>query len=148
METKEQLAKKQAFEFKTDYKPWIEDLPYKDYAEEGYYQGFLAGYEASQPKWISIDEQLPKLDEKVLLKVNHQNLGEIVVQGCYRDEAQYITNYYIEEAEKNKESRFGKFLDVEFWREKGTKPWWVDYSGKKLGLTIKNKVVAWMPIPQ
>lgn len=64
MITKEQLAKQKAFEFKIDYKPWIEDLPYNEYAEEGFYQGFLAG----QPKWISVSVQEPPKQIELLVK--------------------------------------------------------------------------------
>ena len=36
--------------------------------KEAHKRDFLAGFEAGQPKWISVDEQTPKDDRAVLVK--------------------------------------------------------------------------------
>ena len=36
--------------------------------KEAHKRDFLAGYEAGQPKWISVDEQTPEDDRAVLVK--------------------------------------------------------------------------------
>ena len=36
--------------------------------QEAHKRDFLAGYEAGQPKWISVDEQTPEDDRAVLVK--------------------------------------------------------------------------------
>lgn len=39
--------------------------------KEAHKKDFLAGFEAAQPKWISVDDQLPNDDRAVLVWVNN-----------------------------------------------------------------------------
>jgi hypothetical protein len=57
MKIKEQLAEQYANEQNSAY--------------TNDYYGFLAGYEAGQPKWISVEEQLPENDKTVLVWVDN-----------------------------------------------------------------------------
>jgi hypothetical protein len=45
------------------------DFSYR--AEEQIREGFLAGYEANQPKWIDVNSELPDDDRTVLVWVNN-----------------------------------------------------------------------------
>ena len=40
----------------------------------GFIKGFEAGYEAAQPKWISVEDELPPVGEKVLVRANNVTL--------------------------------------------------------------------------
>ena len=44
------------------------DFSYR--AEEQIREGFLAGYEANQPKWIDVNDELPDDDRTVLVWIN------------------------------------------------------------------------------
>jgi hypothetical protein len=63
MRSKEQLARKQSFEFKVDYKPFQEDLDFSQYAEYGFEKGFIAGYDAA----------IEKVKEYLFNTEEHQN---------------------------------------------------------------------------
>ena len=39
--------------------------------KEAHKRDFMAGFEAGQPKWISVDEQLPDNDRTVLVWINN-----------------------------------------------------------------------------
>jgi hypothetical protein len=47
-------AKSEAFEFKVDYKPFEEDLNYKEYAEYGFEKGFIEGIEWLQKNILQL----------------------------------------------------------------------------------------------
>ena len=55
--TKEQLAEQYAEEQNSAY--------------TNDYNGFLAGYEAGQPKWISVEEQIPDNERTVLVWIDN-----------------------------------------------------------------------------
>ena len=57
MKNKEQLAEQYAEEQNSAY--------------TNDYNGFLAGYEAGQPKWISVEEQTPDDERTVLVWINN-----------------------------------------------------------------------------
>jgi hypothetical protein len=44
----------------------------------GHQRGFLAGYNAAAPKWISVKEKAPEINQKVLLATN---LEKLIVSG-------------------------------------------------------------------
>ena len=60
--------------------------------QEAHKKDFLAGYEAGQPKWISVDEQLPKLNQQVMIKFIKGKQIEIVTQGCMKNIAKEIAD--------------------------------------------------------
>lgn len=60
--------------------------------QEAHKRDFLAGYEAGQPKWISVDEQLPKLNQQVMIKFIKVKQGEIITQGCMKNTAKEIAD--------------------------------------------------------
>ena len=57
MKNKEQLAEQYAEEQNSAY--------------TNDYNGFLAGFEAGQPKWISVEEQIPDNERTVLVWINN-----------------------------------------------------------------------------
>lgn len=44
-----------AFEWSVDYKPWEENLHYKEYAEYGYKQGYLQAIKNTEELLMSVD---------------------------------------------------------------------------------------------
>ena len=58
--TKEQLAEQYA-----------EGKSSSSVFQEAHKRDFLAGYEVGQPKWISVDEQLPDNERTVLVWINN-----------------------------------------------------------------------------
>lgn len=136
MKTKEQLAEQYAEEQNSAY--------------TNDYYGFLAGYEAAQPKWISV-ENSPKFNKPILIKYIKGKQGEVVTQGYYQDVAQETADRHLEYAQRRGEFSTNGIETVEFWRKCGYGLTWIDYSGRQIqalnAKTSKNKVIAWMEIP-
>ncbi len=56
METLEEAAKSEAFEFKVDYKPFKTDLDYREYAEYGFEKGFVDGAKWQAERMYTYDD--------------------------------------------------------------------------------------------
>lgn len=116
------------------------------------YFGFIAGFNSGQPKWISVEEQLPEFNEPILLKYIKGKQGEVITQGYYQDEAKSIADRQLRSSQASGKFSTNGTETVEFWRNNGHGLTWFDYSGRQIQNLVakgsKNKVTQWMEIPQ
>ncbi len=137
MMTKEQLAKE-----------YRKTTPNQMYGDE---LGFLAGYEAAEPKWISVEDKTPEYNKQVLVKYL-KGKEEVITQGYFQDVAQETADIcYKSAVERGKFSENG-IETVEYWRKCGYGLTWFDYAGRQIqslvAKTSKNRVITFMDLPQ
>jgi hypothetical protein len=127
--------------------------------QEAHKKDFLAGFDLAEelfkPKWISVDEQLPKLNQQVIIKFIKGKQGEVITQGCMRNMAKEIADKMKEGLDKNDceitKEKFKYASTEEYWVKRGYGLSWYNYSNRKiqdLSKKSNNKVVEWLEIPQ
>ena len=125
-------------------------LPYFHNDRNKIEEAFEAGYEAGEPKWISVEEQTPPFNEHVLIKYIKGKQGEVVTQGYYQDEAQETADRCLENSQTRGKFSTNGTETAEFWRNAGYGLTWFDYSGRQIQNLVakgsKNKVLSWSKI--
>lgn len=128
-----------------DYcKGWNDAVDAMGNNEYRYETGFIKGFEAAQPKWISVEERLPKPETQVLI---------LAKRGKYT----VITNGMYEDGTLNTEDSDWHWYDNDFEYDEENDAyiipagWWEykHYNGDdEYNHAIDDKVTHWMPLPE
>lgn len=117
--------------------------------------GFNLAEELFKPKWISVEKQLPKLNQQVMIRFIKSNKTEVITQGCMRNVAKETADKMKEGFDKNDceitKEKFKYAITEEYWVERGYGLAWYNYSNIKIqNLTKKsnNTVIEWSEIIQ
>lgn len=117
--------------------------------------GFDLAEELFKPKWISVDEQLPKLNQQVMIKFIKVKQGEIITQGCMKNTAKEIADKMRKDLDEHDSEvireKFKQVATEEYWVERGYGLSWYNYSNRKiqdLSKKSNNTVIEWMEISQ
>lgn len=102
-------------------------------------------------QWIKVEDQKPEYHKQVLLKYI-KGKREVIIQGYFCDYAQDIADMNLKASKERGKLSDNGIETVEFWRNAGRGETYFDYAERQIqalnAKTSKNKVIAWMEIPQ